>query len=74
MEKQNEDLINELVETDPELKGLVEEHKSLGAQVDELSERSYLTTEESMEKKRLQKLKLAARDGIEAILAQHRKS
>jgi hypothetical protein len=34
--------------------------------------RPYLTTAETIERKRLQKLKLAGRDRIEQILAQHR--
>ncbi len=74
MEKKDEKLIATLVEKDPELKELMENHLKLGERVDELSKRSYLTTEESLEKKKLQKLKLAGRDKIEAILAKHRKN
>jgi hypothetical protein len=73
MEKRDEELIARLMETDPELKQLFEKHRDLGARVDDLSRRPYLSTEESMEKKRLQKLKLAGRDRIEAILAKYRK-
>ncbi len=74
MEKKDEKLIATLVEKDPELKELMEDHLKLGERVDELSKRSYLTTEESLEKKKLQKLKLAGRDKIEAILAKYRKN
>lgn len=74
MEKKDEKLIATLVEKDPELKELMESHLKLGERVDELSKRSYLTTEESLEKKKLQKLKLAGRDKIEAILAKYRKN
>jgi len=74
MEKKDEKLIATLVEKGPELKELMENHLKLGERVDELSKRSYLTTEESLEKKKLQKLKLAGRDKIEAILAKYRKN
>ena len=74
MEKKDEELIASLVDQEPELKELMEKHQQLGERVDELSKRSYLTTEESLEKKKLQKLKLAGRDRIEAILAKHRKN
>ncbi len=74
MEKKDEELIANLMDQDPALKELMEKHHQLGDRVDELSKRSYLTTEESLEKKKLQKLKLAGRDKIEAILAKHRKN
>ena len=74
MEKRDEELIESLMGEDPELKKLMDHHKELGRKVDELSDRSHLSTEEEMEKKRLQKLKLAGRDRIEAILSSHRKS
>jgi len=73
MEKRDEELIARLMDTDPELKELFEQHQALGARVDDLSRRPYLSTEEAMEKKRLQKVKLAGRDRIEAILAKYRK-
>jgi hypothetical protein len=40
--------------------------------LDEFNKRIHLTTDESMERKRIQKLKLANRDRIERILAEHR--
>jgi len=74
MEKRDEELIASLLDTEPELKELMAQHRELGDRVDELSKRPYLTTEETIEKKRLQKLKLAGRDRIESILARYRKS
>ncbi|MBW2060081.1 MAG: DUF465 domain-containing protein [Deltaproteobacteria bacterium] len=74
MEKRDEELIASLLDKEPELKKLLAQHQELGDRVDELSKRPYLTTEEGLEKKRLQKLKLAGRDRIEAILARYRKS
>ncbi|MBW2331872.1 MAG: hypothetical protein JRF30_13450 [Deltaproteobacteria bacterium] len=40
--------------------------------MEEYNKRIHLTAEESMERKRIQKLKLAGRDKIERILAEHR--
>ena len=74
MEKKDEELIANLVGTNPELKQLMDEHQELAEKIDDLSKRPYLSTEESMERKRLQKKKLAGRDKIESILAEHRKS
>lgn len=74
MEKRDEELIESLSGENPELKKLMDQHKKLGQKVDELSDRPHLSTEEEMEKKKLQKLKLAGRDRIEAILSSHRKS
>jgi uncharacterized protein YdcH (DUF465 family) len=72
MEQQDLDLILKLMDRDPELKRYVEEHRELEARLDEMNRRPYLTPEETVERKRLQKMKLAGRDKIENILAKHR--
>jgi uncharacterized protein YdcH (DUF465 family) len=72
MEKPDLELIDQLMDRDPELKRYVEEHRDYEKQLDEFNRRPYLTTAETIERKRLQKLKLAGRDRIEQILAQHR--
>jgi len=72
MERQDLELIDQLMDRDPELKRYVEEHRDYEKQLDEFNRRPYLTTAETIERKRLQKLKLAGRDRIEQILAQHR--
>jgi uncharacterized protein len=72
MEKQDLELIDQLMDRDPELKKYVDEHRDYEKQLDEFNRRPYLTTAETIERKRLQKLKLAGRDRIERILAQHR--
>jgi uncharacterized protein YdcH (DUF465 family) len=72
MEKPDLELIDQLMERDPELKKYVEEHRDFEKQLEEFNRRPYLTTAETIERKRLQKLKLAGRDRIEQILAQHR--
>jgi uncharacterized protein YdcH (DUF465 family) len=72
MEKWDEDLIARLLPRSEKLRQYIEEHQSNEEQLEKFSQRPYLTTEEEMEKRRIQKLKLAGRDKIEAILAKHR--
>jgi len=72
MEKWDEELIARLLPHNEELRGYVEDHRRYEEQLDKFTQRPYLTYEEEVEKKRIQKLKLAGRDKIEAILAKHR--
>ncbi len=72
MEKQDEELIHSLVGTDPELRRYYGEHLDLERQLDTLQHKSFLTPEEDVEKKRLQKVKLAGKDRIMQILQRHR--
>ena len=73
MEKSDQELIDQLMDRDPELKKYVDEHRDYEKLLEEFNRRPYLTAAETMERKRLQKLKLAGRDRIEQILAQYRK-
>ncbi|MEJ2671467.1 MAG: DUF465 domain-containing protein [Deltaproteobacteria bacterium] len=73
MERHDQELIDQLMDGDPELKKHVDEHREFEKLLDEFNRRPYLTAAETMERKRLQKLKLAGRDRIEQILAQHRR-
>lgn len=72
MERSDQELIEHLMDRDPELKKYVEEHRDYEKLLEEFNRRPYLTAAETIERKRLQKLKLAGRDRIEQILAQHR--
>lgn len=72
MEKWDEELVARLLPRSEELRQYIEEHQRYEEQLEKFGQRPYLTTEEEMEKKRIQKLKLAGRDKIEAILAKHR--
>ena len=72
MEERDLDLIRSLAPANPELDQLWREHLELEGQLDQLGQRRYLTPEEQVERKRLQKIKLAGRDRIEVILATHR--
>jgi uncharacterized protein YdcH (DUF465 family) len=72
MEKQDLEIIEQMMAEDPELKRFMEEHREFERQLDEFNRRPYLTAAETVERKRLQKLKLAGRDRIEKILVKYR--
>lgn len=72
MEKKDEELIRTLIGDEPELRERYEEHRQLEEQLEALQQRAHLSAEEEFEKKRLQKLKLAGKDRIMAILSRHR--
>lgn len=57
-----------LLESNPEFKTLVHEHRMLDDKLKEYERKVYLTPDEEMERKRLQKLKLAKKDQIARIL------
>jgi hypothetical protein len=59
------------VTNDEELKTLYEEHSELKRQLESFRLKHYLTVEEEIEKKRIQKLKLASKDRIMALLHRH---
>ena len=68
MEPKEEELIHQYVTNDEELKTLCEEHAELKRQLESFRLKHYLTVEEEIEKKRIQKLKLASKDRIMALL------
>jgi uncharacterized protein YdcH (DUF465 family) len=72
MDPQDEALIARLIGELPELKSLVDSHRDYEKRLDEMNKRPHLSTEEDLERKRLQKAKLAGKDKIERILAAHR--
>jgi uncharacterized protein YdcH (DUF465 family) len=72
MEKRDLELIQKYIASDPELRRQMEEHEEFERKLEEFNRRIYLTPEEEMERKRVQKLKLAGRDRIEAILRKYR--
>ena len=59
-----EEKIDALVEKDPEFKSLVQEHRMLDGKLKEFDRKIYLSPDEEMERKRLQKLKLVKKDKI----------
>jgi hypothetical protein len=72
MEKKDDELILTLLDREPELRRHYEEHVDLERQLSALQQRHYLSPEEELHKKRLQKLKLAGKDRIMEILARYR--
>ena len=72
MEAKEEALIRSLIDTNPELRWYYEEHVELKRQLEDLRQKPYLTEEEEIEQKRIQKQKLAGKDRIMEILARHR--
>lgn len=72
MEKSDEILIAQNIDNDIELKKHVEEHASYERILEDFNKRVYLTTEEEMEKKTIQKKKLLGKDKILKILAKYR--
>jgi hypothetical protein len=72
MEKRDLELIQKHISSDAELKRHMDQHEEYERKLQAFNQRIYLTPEEEMERKRLQKLKLAGRDRIEAILSKYR--
>jgi hypothetical protein len=72
MERREEELIEQLLDHDNELRVLYEEHQDLKHKLETFRNKLYLTPEEELEKKRLQKRKLASKDRMMEILHRHR--
>ena len=72
MEEKDEQLIRSLLEREPELRRYYEEHVDLERRLETFAQKLYLTPDEELEKKRLQKLKLAGKDKIMEILSRYR--
>jgi uncharacterized protein YdcH (DUF465 family) len=72
MEATDEQLILSLVDRDPELKRLHEEHVQLEKQLAQMNHKGFLNPEEEVERKRLQKVKLAGKDRMMEILGRYR--
>lgn len=66
------ELIKRLAEENDELRALMEEHREFERVLDTMQEKRFLTAEEEVKKKNIQKLKLAGRDRIEEILSKYR--
>jgi hypothetical protein len=72
MEQREEQLIRQHADHDQELRALWEEHLQFKRKLEDFRDKAYLTNEEEMEKKRIQKLKLASKDRMMMILARYR--
>lgn len=67
----DEVLVKKLAEENEEFKKLYEEHLELKSKIAEFESKHYLTPEEDLEKKRLQKIKLAGKDRMFQILKEY---
>lgn len=74
MEAYDEELVKTLAPRNDELRRADEAHRDLAAEVDALMAKGYLSPEEELRRKELQKLKLAEKDKIMRILVDYRRS
>jgi uncharacterized protein YdcH (DUF465 family) len=72
MDQTEQKMIVPLLDKDPELKRYYEERLDLENKLQSYQNRSYLTPDEEMEEKKLQKLKLIGKDKMMEILSKHR--
>jgi len=71
MEQREEELVRQHAVHDAELRTLYQEHLELKHQLEAFRHKLYLTSEEELEKKRIQKLKLALKDRLMDLLNRH---
>ncbi|HKV54128.1 MAG TPA: hypothetical protein VJN94_05735 [Candidatus Binataceae bacterium] len=71
MERREEELIQQYLGHDEELRTLYLEHQELKHQLEAFRNKVYLTPEEELEKRRIQKLKLASKDRMMEVLHRH---
>lgn len=74
MDQRDEELIAALMPRNPELQAAYQEHHRLNAEVDKLAAKPFLSAAEEIDKKNLQKRKLAEKTKIVRILDDYRRS
>ncbi|MFY9399351.1 MAG: DUF465 domain-containing protein [Desulfomonilia bacterium] len=74
MEETELRLIRRLIPKNRELKKLWDEHLEYEEKLEQLNRKRYLSTEEEVRRKEIQKLKLRGKDRIEEILRTYRES
>jgi uncharacterized protein len=72
METEESALIEHLKETNPEFRQLTEEHLRYERQLEELNNLRFLTSEQEIEKKQVQKIKLRGKDRMAEILKEYK--
>lgn len=72
MEAREEARIRSLLDIEPELRRHYDEHVQLKQRLQELRDKPFLTEEETVEEKTIQKRKLAGKDRMMEILARHK--
>lgn len=66
------EIVEALKKDNEEYKKLDEEHRSLEKKLAEIDKNRYLTTEDGMERKKIQKQKLARKDRMAEIIREYR--
>jgi N-dimethylarginine dimethylaminohydrolase len=74
MEKNEKELIAQYIDQDEELKKYVEQHAKYEEILEDLNSKVYLTPDEEIEKKTLQKKKLLGKEKIYEILSKYKES
>jgi uncharacterized protein YdcH (DUF465 family) len=72
MEPDDSALIAHLKEANPEFRQLFEEHLQYEQQLDEFNKLRFLTSEQEVEKKRVQKIKLRGKDRMAELLRDYK--
>jgi len=70
----DEEIIELLMRQNEEFKKLEQDHKNLKGMLAEIDKKVYLTPEEEMERKKIQKLKLAKKDKMAELIREYKKS
>lgn len=73
MEAREEERIRSLLDVEPELRRHYDEHVQLKQRLRELRDKPFLTEEEEVEEKKIQKRKLAGKDRMMEILARYKR-
>ncbi len=69
-----QEIIENLKKENEEFKKLMEEHHSLEGLLAEMDKKIYLTAEEEMERKKVQKQKLLKKDRMAELIREYKKS
>lgn len=71
---EEEGLITDLLENDDEFKKAYAAHEDYERKLIEMDKRQYLSTEEQLLRKRLQKMKLSEKDKMETIISKYKEA
>ncbi len=71
--EREEERIRSLLDVEPELRRHYDEHVQLKQRLQELRDKPFLTEEEEVEEKTIQKRKLAGKDRMMEILARYKR-
>jgi uncharacterized protein YdcH (DUF465 family) len=68
-----QEIVDQLKKENEEFKKLSEEHRNLDGLLAEIDNKRYLSTEEEVERKRIQKLKLLRKDRMAELIREYKK-